>query len=282
MNPHFKALEAAFQLRYYLTFKTQCLKPLFSGAHTLVGDVLTDVCHRRDYHLLDSSIDRDHLRLLVSLQPEQTVSDAVRMLKGNLQNQFRKQLNVGELWAKGYFARSSGTVDLQRVRQYVESQPRHHGYTGNWTKPLKFRNSDFKSPAFSFDHSVSMLNYHFVFATHDRRPVFDEGIALNLFECLMLLGRRNLFSVDRVGVLPDHLHLLMEGVPSKSANDYASVVLNETREWMTEKYWGVLKATEAWNVWQPSYYVGTVGEYTSAQVSSFLRMGSEKLRLHTA
>ncbi|HEV8133813.1 MAG TPA: hypothetical protein VGP85_04025 [Pyrinomonadaceae bacterium] len=39
---------------------------------------------------------------------------------------------------------------------------------------------------------------------------------------------------------------------------------------MTKNYGGVLKETGAWNVWQPSYYAGTVGEFTSAQVAKFL------------
>jgi REP element-mobilizing transposase RayT len=212
MNPHFKALEAAYQLRYYLTFKTQFLKPTLSGTETLVNEVLADVCNRQHYHLLDSALAADHLRVLISLQPDQTVSDTIRMLKGNLQNQFRKQLNVKDLWAKGYFARSSGSVDLERVRNYVDIQVSHHGFSGEWTKPLKFRNPAFKSPAFSFDHSVSLLNYHYVFVTQDRRSVFDEAIAPKLFDYVLEIGKKDLFAVDRIGILPDHLHLLIEGV----------------------------------------------------------------------
>ena len=271
MNPHFKALVAAYQLRYYLMFKTQFLRPSLTGTEALVSDVLAEVCGRQQYHLLDSALAADHLRVLISLQPDQTVSDTIRMLKGNLQNEFRKQLNLRDLWAKGHFARSSGSVDLERVRKYVDSQVSHHGFSGEWTKPLKFKNPSFKSPAFSFDHSVSLLNYHYVFVTQDRRAVFDEAIAPRLFDHLLEVGKLHLFAVDRIGILPDHMHLLIEGVPSKSAEEYALAVLNDTANFMEQNYHSVLKGTDAWNVWQPSYYVGTVGEYTSAQVSSFLR-----------
>jgi putative transposase len=273
MNPHFAALEAAYQLHYYLTFKTQFLKPTLLGTDALVNEVLEDVCNRAQYHLLETKLSEDHLRLLVSLQPDQTVSQTIRMFKGNLQNQFRKQLDIRDLWAKGYFARTSGTVDLERVRRYVDSQVSHHGFSGEWTKPLKYQNADFRSPSFSFDHSVSLLNYHFVFVTQDRRAIFDEAIAPNLFAYLKSLGQAHLFVVDRIGILPDHLHLLIEGVPSSSAEQYAQALLNNTGSWMERNYSGVLKATGAWNVWQPSYYVGTVGEYTTAQVSSFLSRG---------
>src|SRR5262249_11538182 len=150
----------------------------------------------------------------------------------NLQNQFRKQLNINNLWAGGYFARSSGSVDLGRVRQYIESQVRHHGYSGDWTKPLKFRNTAYKSPEVNFDHSVSSLNYHFGFATQDRISVFDEAIAPRLFDYLLSIGQRHLFAVDRVGLMPDHMHLLIEGVPGKSAEEYALAILNDTAIWM--------------------------------------------------
>jgi REP element-mobilizing transposase RayT len=38
---------------------------------------------------------------------------------------------------------------------------------------------------------------------------------------------------------------------------------------MEKNYLGILKNTGAWNVWQPSFYAATVGEYTTAQVKNF-------------
>lgn len=271
MNPHFKALEPAYQLRYYLSFKTKFLKPTLANvaAQELTARVLADVCERQHYNLLENDISDDHLRLLISLQPSDTISNTVKMLKGNLQFQFGKNCPDVKL-AEGYFARGVGTVDLERVRVYVENQVPHHGYKGEWTKALKFRNEAFSSPVFNFAHHVSILNYHLVLATQDRIPVFDEAIAPKLFSYLMAVGKKHDFVLDRIGLLPDHLHLLFEGLPSVSVEDYALAIINNTQHWMTQKYDGVLKETGAWNVWQPSYYAGTVGEYTSAQLASFL------------
>ena len=273
MNPHFTALEAAYQLHYYLCFKTHYLRPTLATneAQLLVRSVLEDVCAREQYHLLESETSKDHLRLLVSLRPNQTVSRTVRMLKGNLQFQFGKSLGLAKPLAKGYFARTSGSVDLERVRQYVDGQATHHGFTGEWTKALEYRNREFQSPAFSFDHCVSILNYHFVFTTQNRIAVFDETIAERLFDYVVAVGDKHNFAVDRVGLLPDHMHLIIEGIPSISVEDYALAILNNTRYWIEKNFSGVLKETGAMDVWQPSYYAGTVGEYTTAQVNSFLR-----------
>jgi len=273
MNPHFTALEAAYQLRYYLSFKTKYLKPTLGTPETqeLVHEVLDDVCERNSYHLLETNINQDHLRLLVSLQPQDTVSKTVRMLKGNLQHKFGKRLSPEIKLAEGYFARSTGKVDIERVRKYVDEQVPHHGYAGDWTKSLNFHNQTFTSPAFSFAHHVSILDYQMVFVTQNRIPLFDEEIAPNLFSYLLEVGKKHQFVVDRMGVLPDHLHLIFEGIPSVSVMEYALAIMNNTRYWMTQKYSGVLKETNGWDVWCPSYYAGTIGEFSTAQLANFLR-----------
>jgi REP element-mobilizing transposase RayT len=277
MNPHFKALDAAYQLRFYLCLKTKYLKPTLATpeAQTLTRQVLAEVCERRKYHLLETQLSQDHLRLLISLRPHHTVAETVRMLKGNLQYRFGKEPELVAPLAKGYFARSVGTVEVDRVRKYVDNQVAHHGYQGDWTKPLNYVNEDFVSPAFNFAHNVSMLDYQLVFVTQDRRQLFDESMAPRLFEYLLAIGRKHHFVVDRIGLLPDHLHLLIEGIPSVSVEQYAFAIMNNTRYWMERCYVGVLKQTKGWDVWRPSYYAGTVGEFTTVQLNHFLRFGGE-------
>ena len=138
---------------------------------------------------------------------------------------------------------------------------------------MKYRNPEFTSPAFSLPHSVCVLNYHLVLATQSRKALFDETIAPGLFDYIVAIGKKHQFAVDRIGLLPDHLHLTIEAVPQVSAEDCVRALMNNTRYWMEQKYYGVLKETRAWDVWQPSYYAGTVGEYTTAQVKKFLVTG---------
>jgi len=271
MNPHLTALEAAYQLHYYLWLKTYRLRPLLTPEVQLfTKTVLDDVCARHEYHLLESDLATDHLRLLISLRPTQSISQTIKMIKGNLQYQFGKTFDKGRLLARGYFARSSGSVDLERARKYVDNQMIHHGYSGEWTQRLEYKNENFKSPAFTFDHCVSMLNFHLVFATQDRIPIFDEAIAPGLFDYMLSVGKKHSFAVDRIGLLPDHMHMIIEGMPSISVEKYALAILNNTRYWMEKHYAGVLKEANAWDVWRPSYYAGTIGEYTNTQVNSFL------------
>jgi putative transposase len=279
MSTPFKQLDSAYQLHHYLCFKTHYLREVLVGDNhrNLIATAAEAVCSREGYHLLDTQVEPAHVRMLVSLTPEQTVSQAVQRLKGSLSRQFSTTFpsylaehRMPTLWARGYFARSSGKVGADTVRAYVDNQISHHGYRGAWTEALRFKNPEFKSPAFSLAHCLTILQYHLVLVTDFRIPLFDEAIAPRLFEYVIAVGQKRGFVVDRLSVLPDHVHLVIEAVPSLSMDECALTVVNNTRHWMEKNYWGVLKQTGAWDVWKPSFYAGTTGEYTTAQVRSFL------------
>ena len=273
-TPTFTSLEAAYQLHFYLCFKTHSSRPLFtsSAVQQTLTEVTAEVCNRNDYHLLETQVSPDHLRLLISLKPQHTVSGVVRMLKGNLSRELiRRSFGTSIQLARSYFARSSGKVDIQTVRDYVGRQVSHHGYRGKWTEALAYENSAFSSPAFELKHCVSILNYHLVFATQNRTPIFDDTIAPNLFDCIIAVGRKHGFALETVSILPDHMHLLLEARPDISIGDVALTIANNSAHWMGKRYWGVLKETQAREVWQPSYYAGTVGDYTTAEVKRFLQ-----------
>lgn len=282
MSAPFKHLESAYQLHHYLCFKTHYLREVLGGdsERELIATTMDAVCAREGYHLLETSIEPAYVRLLVSLTPAQTVSKTVQQLKGNLSRQFStafpnclSRSQMPTLWARGYYARSSGTVDLETVRDYVDNQVSHHGYRGTWTDGLRFKNPDFASPAFNLARCLTILEYHLVFVTDFRVPIFDEVIAPRLFDYVVGVGHKRGFAVERMTVLPDHVHLVIEALPSLRMDECALAFVNNTRYWMEKNYAGVLKQTEAWNVWRPSFYAGTTGEFTTAQIRKFLTNG---------
>jgi putative transposase len=278
-RPSFSHLEPAYQLHFYLCFKTHYLREALNGRaeQELVNIAAEAVSTKEGYHLLETRVEPACVRLLLSLKPNQSVSRAVQRLKGNISRKFSAtfatrlpELRMPTLWARGYFARSAGKVNLDAARKYVDSQIAHHGYRGAWTEALRYQNPQFKSPAFTLAHCLTILQYHLVLVTDSRIPVFDEFIAPKLFDYIIAIGKKRGFVVERMTVLPDHIHLLIEALPSLTIEGCALSLINNTRHWMEKKYWGVLKQANAWNVWRSSFYAGTVGEYTTAQVKQFL------------
>jgi len=137
MTPHFASLQGAYPLHYYLCFRTHYGRPILSSIddNQFFQQILADVSEREAYHMLNHDISPEGLRLLLSLQPNQAVSRAVKMLKGNLAREFNlafpgrlQNSHTDSLWAVGYFVRSSGKVNLERARSYVDQQVAHHGY----------------------------------------------------------------------------------------------------------------------------------------------------------
>lgn len=70
----------------------------------------------------------DHLHCLLKLQHNQTISQTVKLLKGE-SSRWINQNSVTEdyfKWAKGYYAASVSKEKVEVVRNYIRNQEIHH------------------------------------------------------------------------------------------------------------------------------------------------------------
>ena len=75
------------------------------------------------------SINRDHVHMLISIPPQLSVSRAVQYLKGKSSHRLLSEYKVlrkkywgQHLWARGYWAVSSGNVTDNVWKEYIENQ----------------------------------------------------------------------------------------------------------------------------------------------------------------
>ena len=75
------------------------------------------------------SINRDHMHMLISIPPQLSVSRAVQYLKGKSSHRMLSEYKVlrkkywgQHLWARGYWAVSSGNVTDDVWKEYIENQ----------------------------------------------------------------------------------------------------------------------------------------------------------------
>ncbi len=68
----------------------------------------------------------DHVHLLVSLGAKQTISDVVRLLKGEASHWLNKQMRIRFSWQEEYFAVSVSESALGKVKEYIRNQEEHH------------------------------------------------------------------------------------------------------------------------------------------------------------
>jgi putative transposase len=269
----FHDLPAAYQLHHHFVFHTKYAQPRFtSNEHSgFFEQQLLQICQRHGYHLLEHRVEPAHLRCLISLRPEHVPSDVAQRLKGALSYEIGRQFGkTGPLWGRGYFGRSVGQINLSGVKRYIAQQAEHHGYGARAFVPVvRYRHPN--PPSLTLPHVAFDINYHIVLAVQYRESLFDPELAEAVLGYWQRIAEVKGFVLHRTTILPDHVHLLIAATPKVSAEQCVLAVMNNTWAYLTKRFWGALKVTRALEVWQPSYYVGTVGAATTAQVKHFLQ-----------
>jgi len=92
-----------------------------------------------ELHIFEINTDQDHVHIQIEIAPNMTISDAVKVLKGNASQTIRKkfkfirEMYIGKdgIWSVGYFVSSLG-LNEQQIKKYIEQQ-------GKKEKPQKSR-----------------------------------------------------------------------------------------------------------------------------------------------
>ena len=271
----FQDLASAYQLHYYICVRTKLNKPLFnSRLMTAFGPHLKSICTQYGYHLLRWKSYENQLRLLVSLKPEHWIADVTGRLKGNLSRLLRKEspnLIAGHIWSRGYFTKSVGTVDQATISRYIQDQAAHHGYRGGSAALVSSYDAPAKLPQlWRHNHATFNLSHHLVLETQTHKDVFDDVTGKVLIDYWLRVAARKGFQIGQVRVLPNHAHLLVCLYPTMSVLECVRVLMNNSWAMMTRRFAGVLKQTNAWNVWEASFYSGSTGNVTTAELKSYL------------
>ena len=274
--PPFSLLRSAYQLHYYFCFRTKYDKPILeSDIRASIDRQLKEIFEYCDFHLLERDLGENHLRLVVSLRPEHSVAEAIKKIKGNLSRLLcaeYEKLEAGRLWSRGYFAKSVGTVDESVVARYIANQAGHHGYTlGSASLICSYDEPNEPPPLFFHNHAAFYLAYHISLETTRHIPVFDDVTGAALIEYWLRVAQNKGFEIAQIRVLPDHCHIRVRLMPSMSVLECVLILMNNSWSMMNDRFWGVLKQTDAWDVWEPSFYAGTLGDVTTAEVKAYLR-----------
>jgi putative transposase len=269
----FKEISWAFQLHYHICFRTHRRKTLFDEQSRIaaLSQALTDLCEMNGLHLLEKDCQPEHVQLLLSLRPNQLISDALKRLKGRSSAAICQGFGLTPpLWARGYLARSAGRVRVQAVKRYLASQAEHHGYSKRALPPVfKFKAATPEPLATA--HASFDLTHHLVLATRFRRGVFDSKTREALVNYWIKVAARRGFAVDQATVLPDHVHLLLRITPKISVEQVALSLMNNGQYFVAKHFPLALVEAKIDQLWQSSAYAGTCGELTTALLKAFLR-----------
>lgn len=266
----FTSLTWAYQLHYYLCFRTHRRLQAFSSKGYVLNEVVAEICQRHEYHLLECQPHPDQLRILVSLRPNQPVAKTIQTIKSNSSREWGNRFSSQPpLWARGYLARSVGQVRISAVRDYLDQQSAHHGYDSRLLPPVhRYRTQEPIHLATA--HASFDLNYHLVLATHQRKGIFNSNLGKVLSEYWLRVASKHGFAIDQISVVPDHIHMLVRIVPSMSIEECALLLMNNGQYFVGKHCPQVLIENGINQLWQPSAYVGSCGKYTTGLIQKWL------------
>lgn len=125
-----KTAHSVYSLKYHLVWITKYRKPVLRGEiGKRLRELMRQTCATLDVYIESGHIAPDHIHLLVSVPPSISVSQLMQRLKGRSSRlllvefgELKKQYWGSHMWARGYFAASSGNVTDEIIKQYIESQ----------------------------------------------------------------------------------------------------------------------------------------------------------------
>ena len=130
MNEYNKGSHTIYDIKYHIIWVTKYRYHVLNGNVALrVRELIRQGCNARGVNILQGSVGKEHIHLLVSCPPSMAPSKLVQYLKGRssrlLQEQFpelQKRYWGQHLWARGYFCSTVGSVTEEMIRNYIANQ----------------------------------------------------------------------------------------------------------------------------------------------------------------
>lgn len=119
-----------YSLQYHIVWVTKYRKPVFTGKiESDVREYLNETLKTLDMDVIAMEVMPDHIHLLVNCKPQLRLSDAIKILKGNIARwlflshpEIKNQLWGGHLWNPSYFVTTVSDRSLKQVTEYINSQ----------------------------------------------------------------------------------------------------------------------------------------------------------------
>ncbi len=94
-----------------------------------VGQLIREICMTNEIQIVKGHVSKDHVHLLLSYPPKIRISKIAQYIKGKtsrkLLQEYTELLKMfwgRHVWARGYFAVSSGNVTDKVIEEYISNQ----------------------------------------------------------------------------------------------------------------------------------------------------------------
>ncbi|MFB6365933.1 IS200/IS605 family transposase [Paenibacillus elgii] len=115
--------------------------------------------------------------------------------------------------------------------------------------------------------TVSLINYHFVFCPRYRRKVLVSQVEVRFKELVQELCQENEWLIVAMEVMPDHVYLFLNVLPTDSPADVMAKLKGTTSRCLRQEFKHLEHLP---SLWTRSYFVSTAGDVSSETIQRYV------------
>lgn len=116
-------------------------------------------------------------------------------------------------------------------------------------------------------HSVTLLNYHFVWCPKRRKAILREKIESRCREIIFDLCIENDWRLIALEIMPDHIHLFIEANPTYVPSVIIKRIKGRLSHHLRKEFPELLKLP---TLWTPSYFCATTGNASTETIKKYI------------
>lgn len=117
---------------------------------------------------------------------------------------------------------------------------------------------------------VYSIQYHIVWCTKYRKPVFVNGLENETAGYLKETAESLEMDILAMEVMPDHVHLLVDARPQLRPSDAVKILKGNTARWLFLQHPELKRSLWGGHLWNPSYFIASVSDRSRAQVERYI------------
>jgi REP element-mobilizing transposase RayT len=127
-------------------------------------------------------------------------------------------------------------------------------------------------------HNVSVLLYHIVCPAKYRRVVINKNVDITIRKTCEEIEKRYEIKFLEIGTEGDHVHLLVQSVPSYSPTKIVATIKGIISRRVFEAHPEIKRQLWGGEFWSEGYFISTVGKHgNEATISNYVKsQGTEK------
>ena len=119
---------------------------------------------------------------------------------------------------------------------------------------------------------VYNFHYHLIWVTKYRHKTFsDDQLSNEMKDILYQVAKDNNIIIERMEIMPDHVHVLISFPPSKAPTS-AIKALKGRSAFIFLKHHPEIRQSQCWggHLWSSSYYMSTLGNMSKEVVEKYI------------